>query len=115
MKRFILASYAILMLVNLLAKLIFSYYHWFNFGLSSLILLNTALVLYMLASRKIPDGFRVSLSLVFAVIGFVMFILAQFSPIVLRDNWIIFLLTVTCAIIWGVYLLVRAAQSIVKE
>lgn len=115
MKHFLLISTAVLILVNFLGKLIFINYDWFNFGLSSIILLHTALILYLLSSAKIADGFRVSLYVIFSALGILMFIMSQFSPSDLRNNWIIMLLLATCAIQWVVFLLVKAVKRIVKD
>lgn len=100
MKNMTLISTAVLLGLNLIAKLILSHYAWFNLGLSSLLLCNNALLLSALSNPKIADGFRVGMSFVYSFIGTAMFVLAQFCLPVLQDNWVVLTIITVSAFEW---------------
>lgn len=106
MKKSIIITAVIVLILNLVAKLIITDYTWFNMILSSLVLAHTAILLCLFDTPKVADGFRVSLSSIFSFIGFIEFIVAQFSIQSVKDNWIILTMIVVSGFQWLIYFVV---------
>lgn len=87
MKRIILLSSSILFIVNLLFGVILSSYDIFNIVVSSTVIVATGVLLYVADSIHLKDGFKVSLMLLFAMVGVIEFILSLIAPNHFTDNW----------------------------
>ena len=87
MKKVILFSSAALLVVNILAGLIMSAYESFNIVATSAIILITMGLLYATTVIQLKDAFRVSLCMIFAFVGLILFLLMLFSPHQIQDNW----------------------------
>lgn len=87
MKKTILFATIAVLVVNILAGLLLSSYHTFNWTATSIVVLLTAMLMYITESITMKDAFRVSLPFVFAFFGVVMFLLMLFSKPQLQDNW----------------------------
>lgn len=87
MKKVILFSSAALLVVNILAGLILSAYESFNKVATSAIILITTGLLYATTVIRLKDAFRVSLCMIFAFVGLILFLLMLFSPHQIQDNW----------------------------
>lgn len=87
MKKVILFSSVALLVANILAGLLLSAYDTFNVVATSIILLLTAGLLYATTVVQLKDAFRVSLIIIFAFIGLVLFLLMLFAPHHIQDNW----------------------------
>lgn len=87
MKRVIILTSIVLLVANLLCGALLSAYSGFNLAVSSAVIIATALLLYLTATIRLKDGFRVSLLLLFAAAGVVEYILSLLAPPCLTDNW----------------------------
>ena len=86
MKNLTLIIGGIILLLNLVIGLIFSYYKPFNIGLNSAIIILNSLILYSLGVAQIKDGFKISLSFLFLIAAVIEFILALFIPESFENN-----------------------------
>lgn len=87
MKKTILFTAIAVLVINILAGLLLSSYHTFNWTATSFVVLLTAALMYITESITMKDAFRLSLPFTFAVLGVVMFLLMLFSKHQLQDNW----------------------------
>ena len=87
MKRIILLSSCILLIMNLLFRAILSSYNVFNIIVSSIVIMATGVLLYVADSIHQKDGFKVSLMLLFSMGGVIEFILSLIAPNHFTDNW----------------------------
>lgn len=89
MKKIVVFSTIGLIVANLIAGLIISYYHPFNVATSSMAILLTGCLNYFVATITLKDAFRVAHHYLSISLGIVMFLLMIFSPHQLKDNWCI--------------------------
>lgn len=87
MKKTILFTAIAVLVINILAGLLLSSYHTFNWTATSIVVLLTAILMYITESITMKDAFRVSLPFTFAFLGAVMFLLMLFSKHQVQDNW----------------------------
>lgn len=103
MKNITLIIGIILLLANLLFGSILSAYPAFNMWLNCGVITATTILLYLLRCITLKDGFYVSLSMLFAVFGFIEFILGLFAPQQYENNWyliaIIFIVVIESVIL----------------
>jgi hypothetical protein len=83
MKNLTLVIGGIILVLNVLIGLIFSFYKPFNVGLNSAVIIINTLMIYSLGIVQIKDGFRISLSFLFLLAVIIEFILALF----VHDSW----------------------------
>lgn len=112
MKKLVLVSVAVLLVLNLMAKIILPGYEWFNFGLSSLVLCNNALLLYALSYDKIADAFKVAMIFIYPFIGFIVFVLSQFSIPSFKNNVILLLIIMASGFEWLGLVLLRVISKV---
>lgn len=105
MKKTILFATIAVLLVNILAGLLLSRYHTFNWTATSIVVLLTAALMCVTESITMKDAFRVSLPFMFAFLGLVMFLLMLFSKPQLQDNW--------CVIVSLIFILIEAIVTYV--
>ena len=86
MKKTTIIIFAMVLLVNILCGFLISSYEPFNIGFSSLIIVITGGLIYLLQSIKMKDAFVISLTFLFAFLGLVEFILSVISPNNVQDN-----------------------------
>ena len=89
MNKVILISSVALLLANVLAGVLLSAYGTFSVIATSIIILLTAGLLYATTVIQLKDAFRVSLNIIFAFVGLVLFILMLFAPHHIQNNWAI--------------------------
>ncbi|MDR1201821.1 MAG: hypothetical protein LBL58_09375 [Tannerellaceae bacterium] len=87
MKNIILIIGIILFVTNLLFGSILSIYLTFNIWLNCGVIAVTTTLLYTLTCITLKDGFRISLSILLGIMGFIEFVLGLFAPQRYIDNW----------------------------
>jgi len=87
MKNITLITGIILLVANLLFGSILSVYPNFNMWLNCGVIAATTILIYFLGIITLKDGFRISLSMLFGIFGFIAFILGLFAPQQYIDNW----------------------------
>ena len=98
MKRLIILTTIILLVVNGLLGLILTTYQSTNVYLNSAVILLTGIVLWVVSSANLKDAFKISLTSLFAVIGGIEYILGFFAPNEWSNNWFAILVIVILAI-----------------
>ena len=76
----------ILLVLNLLFGLLLSAYKPFNVGFTSIMILITGALVYLLQVIKLKDAFAISLSFIFSFMGAIEYILGILSPQHIEDN-----------------------------
>ncbi len=101
MKKIILLSGLVLLLMNLLFGLIISFFDGFNVMISSIVIVITTLLLYLITIIQLKDGYKISLSLLFLITGVIEYALSLFAPCQIVNNWwlIIIILVITLEVI----------------
>ena len=113
MKKTILFSTIAVLVVNILAGLLLSSYHTFNWVATSVVVLFTAILMYITESITMKDAFRVSLPFTFAFLGVMMFLLMLFSKNKLQDNWcVIVSLVILLVEVVGLFVMHRVSKHI---
>ena len=90
MKRTIVIITALLFALNLLAGLIFSGFKPFNVAYSSVVILITGVLLFLLYRVGLKDAFAISLSFLFLILGLAEYILGLSSPARFQNNTVLF-------------------------
>ena len=98
MKKIIIFSSTILLITNLLFGAILSFYGVFNVTLSSITIVITGILLYLTDTINLKDGYKVSLMLLFTIVGTLEFILSLIAPNNIRDNWWLILIIALIAV-----------------
>jgi FtsH-binding integral membrane protein len=98
MKRIIILSSIVLLVANLLFGLILSFYGACNVAMGSFVIASTGLLLYLIHSIKLKDGYKVSLTILFVVAGCLEFILSLIAPNRFMDNWWLIIVIVLIAL-----------------
>lgn len=111
MKKAILISTTILLVLNLLFGLILSSYEWFNVAVSSGIIILTGILSLTANRASIKDGFKVSLFLLFSLIGLIQYLCAIFMPSTFTDNWFL----IAIIILVGVEAILLTGANIVSN
>ncbi|VXB46699.1 conserved membrane hypothetical protein [Flavobacterium sp. 9R] len=86
MNKLILYFGFLLIVVNSLVGFVLSYYPLLNCMSSDVVILINTLLIYNLANSQLSSGFKVSLSIIFPVLGFASYVLAVLSPLEIEDN-----------------------------
>jgi len=97
MKKTVLIIGGIIILLNTIIGGISSAYQVFNVQLVDVSIIFTVLLLYNIVASKIADGFRIGLTVLFSITGFIRVLLALSSHEDIKDNWSILLLLVILA------------------
>ncbi len=98
MKRLIILTTIILLVVNGLLGLILTAYQSTNVYLNSAVILLSGIVLWGVASTHLKDAFKISLTSLFAVVGGIEYILGFFAPNEWTNNWFAILVIAILAI-----------------
>ena len=87
MRNITLITGFILLVANLLFGSILSSYPAFNMWLNSGVIVANTVLIYALSIITLRDAFKISLSFLFGVLGFIVFVLGLFAPQQYTDNW----------------------------
>ena len=98
MKRLIILTTIILLVVNGLLGLILTAYHSTNIYLNTVVILLSGIVLWIITSMKLKDAFKVSLISLFTIVGTIEYILGFFAPTEWSNNWFTIFMIVVLAI-----------------
>ena len=98
MKRLIILTTIILLVVNGLLGLILTAYQSTNVYLNSAVILLSGIVIWAVSSMHLKDAFKISLTSLFAVVGGIEYILGFFAPSKWNNNWFAILVIVVLAI-----------------
>lgn len=111
MKKAIFITSAILLALNLIVGLVLSSYDWFNVAVSSGVIILTVFLCLIADRATIKDGFKVSLLVLFFIIGLIQYILAVFMPSAFTDNWIF----IAIIVLFGIEAIMLTGASIVSD
>lgn len=98
MKRLIILTTIILLVVNGLVGFILTVYQSTNVYLNSAVILLCGIVLWVVSSTHLKDAFKISLTSLFAIIGGVEYILGFFAPNEWSNNWFAILMVAVLVI-----------------
>ena len=98
MKRLIILTTIILLVVNGLLGLILTAYQSTNVYLNSVVILLSGIVFWVVSSMHLKDAFKISLTSLFAVVGGIEYILGFFAPAEWSNNWFAILVIAILAI-----------------
>lgn len=86
MKRIIIIIGIVMLILNLLVGLIFSYYKPFNNGINSGVIILNSLFVYSLWVARLKTAFRISLSFLFCIFAVIEYFIALFMSESWKDN-----------------------------
>ena len=112
MKRLVIVITALLLVINILAGLVFPGFRLFNVILTSIIILITGGLVFLLYNVGLKDAFSISLSFLFLILGGAEYVLGLLSPSSFRGNTILF---VTILLIVAEVTFISIAQIISKK
>ena len=98
MKQIIIVIGIILLVANLLFGLILSSYEVFNLFVSSLVIVATTALLFCLNVVTLKDGFKISLHVLFPILGGMEFVLSLFSTKTFENNWFLLVIVLSLAV-----------------
>jgi len=98
MKRLIILTTIILLVVNGLLGLILTAYQSTNVYLNSAVILLSGIVLWVVSTTHMKDAFKFSLTSLFAIVGGIEYILGFFAPAEWSNNWFAILVIAILAI-----------------
>lgn len=87
MKSAILSIGGILVAVNLMFGLLLSSYNAFNVGFTTVALILTITLIYVVHTVRLSDAAKVAFTILLPVSGFFKFVLGIISPARIEDNW----------------------------
>lgn len=87
MKKIILLSGLVLLLMNVLFGLILSSFDGYDVVISSVVIMVTTLLLYLTTVIQLKDGYKISLALLFLIAGVFEYVLSLYAPNHFKDNW----------------------------
>lgn len=111
MKQIIVVIGIILFVTNLLFGLVLSSYEAFNLIVSSLVIVSTTALLFCLNVLTLKDGFKISLYVLFSILGGVEFVLSLFSSKTFENNWFLLVIVLSFAM-QSIILLITRKVSI---
>ncbi|MBQ0153867.1 MAG: hypothetical protein KBS70_03675 [Bacteroidales bacterium] len=95
MKHLTLIIGVLLLVLNFVIGLIVSAYDTFNMSVNSGVILITTIFIWLLYKMALRDAYRISLTLLFVVIGIIQFVIGCFMPQQFHDNWVL-LIEILC-------------------
>lgn len=98
MKRLIILTTIILLVVNGVLGLILTAYQSTNVYLNSAVILLSGIILWVVSSTHLNDAFKISLTSLFAIIGGIEYILGFFAPTEWSNNWFAIIMIAILAI-----------------
>jgi FtsH-binding integral membrane protein len=95
MKKLLLLSGFIFIVLNTIIGLLISNYSTFNFLMVDLSLLISTILIYLFSNSNISDGYKIGLTFLFALTGLMKVVFSIISPQHFHDNvFIIFVLVI---------------------
>ena len=98
MKRLIILTTIILLIVNGLIGFIITAYQPTNVYLNSAVILLNGILLWLVSSTQLKDAFKISLTSLFAIVGGLEYVLGFFAPAGWSNNWFVILVIAIIAI-----------------
>lgn len=98
MKRLIILTTIILLIVNALFGLIITAYQPTNVYLNTAVILFSGITLLAISFTHMKDAFKISLTSLFAIVSGIEYILGFFAPAEWDNNWFAILVIVVLAI-----------------
>ncbi|MBO4810219.1 MAG: hypothetical protein J5552_01495 [Prevotella sp.] len=98
MKKLIILTTIILLVVNGLLGLILTAYQSTNVYLNSAVILLGGIVLWVVSSTHLKDAFKISLTSLFTIVGGIEYFLGFFAPTEWSNNWFAILVITVFAI-----------------
>jgi hypothetical protein len=98
MKKLIIISGSLSVLLNLLIFLVMSSYHSHEFYASEMCLIFSIAMIFFVSISTIDNAFKISLLFLFSFLAVVKFLLAMFFKLPLTDNYIFLSILVIMAI-----------------
>lgn len=86
MKAIILSVAGLCLVINILCGFIISSYSAFNCGVTSGIIALNAIIMLIISTITLKDGFRISLNVLFPIMTIVEFVVGLLSPEKFHDN-----------------------------
>jgi hypothetical protein len=86
MKKIILYSAIGFLILNTVFGFVLSIYLQFNWLLNDFVIITNALLMYFLFTSEIKDGFKISYSFAWPLLGAIQFVLALFMSSKIEDN-----------------------------
>lgn len=79
--------------VNILFGVLLSAYSPYNMWFNTAMIAITTIMLYLVQSVHLKDAFKVSLTILLPISGFLKFLLGLFAPSRFEDNWCVIVCT----------------------
>ena len=98
MKQIIIVIGIILLVANLLFGLVLPSYEVFNLFVSSSVIVATTALLFYLNVITLKDGFKISLHVLFSILGAIEFVLSLFSFKTFENNWFLLVIVLSLAV-----------------
>lgn len=114
MKNLTLTVGGIALALNLLFGVLLSGYAWFNMGFTSIVIILTTLLIYLLKVLPMKDGYVIGLSFFFLLFGVVEFILGLISRPTVSDNGIVVTTVILLAIQVSILLIFSSISKRIK-
>ena len=114
MKNLTLTIGGIALALNLLFGVLLSGYAWFNVGFTSIVIILTTLLIYLLKVLPMKDGYVIGLSFFFLLFGVVEFILGLISRPTVSDNGIVVTTVILLAIQVSILLIFSSISKRIK-
>ena len=89
MKNVFLTIGGLILIVNVLCGFVLSSYTLFNCVLSSCVIIVNVIALTVITAVKLKDAFKISLSILFPLMGLIEFVFSLLSSESVQDNWYI--------------------------
>lgn len=94
MRKLFLISGSIILTANLIAGLLLSAYNCMNMWVNNGVIIFTTVMLIVIASSKLRDGFKISISMLYSAVGFIAFVFGLVAKPQIKDNWVIIVLII---------------------
>lgn len=104
----------ILLVANLLFGLILPSYEVFNLFVSSLVIVATTALLFCLNVIILKDGFKISLHVLFSILGAIEFVLSLFSSKTFENNWFLLSIVLSLAVQSIILLITNKVSTKIK-
>ena len=98
MKKLTIIITAILLCLNLLFGILLDSFKPFNVGFTSIAIMSTGTLVYLLQVISIKDAYAISLVFFYSIIGIIHYVLGLFSPTRITGNWFITIATLLMTI-----------------
>ncbi len=112
MRKTILIIGLLFLVLNIGIGLIIRKYLLFNIVLNSAIIVATTILIWLSMMINLKKGFVVSLPFIFAIIGFIQFVLGCISPTHTSDNWYIIALLLLSAFEITLLIITKAVSKL---